>query len=169
MEMEKHRRKELPEDEKDEKDEDGEEKAPEWETYTELSTLNSMIPVWQKSKKDVTDEEYDGFYKDKFYDFEKPLAHIPVSVEGAVTYKALLYIPAKAPYDFYTKDYKKGLQLYSSGVMIMEHCEDLVPDHFRFVRGVVDTADLSLNISREMLQHNRQLSIISWTCRRSRW
>jgi Molecular chaperone, HSP90 family len=161
MEMEKHRRKELPEDEKDEKDEDGEEKAPEWETYTELSTLNSMIPVWQKSKKDVTDEEYDGFYKDKFYDFEKPLAHIPVSVEGAVTYKALLYIPAKAPYDFYTKDYKKGLQLYSSGVMIMEHCEDLVPDHFRFVRGVVDTADLSLNISREMLQHNRQLSIIS--------
>ena len=155
MEMEKSRRKELPENEKDE------DKEPEWETYTELTTLNSRIPVWLKAKKDVTDEEYDGFYKDKFFDYEKPLAHIPISVEGAVTYKALLYIPAKAPYDFYTKEYKKGLQLYSSGVMIMEHCEDLIPDYFRFVRGVVDTADLSLNISREMLQHNRQLSIIS--------
>ena len=155
MEMEKSRRKEIPEGEKDE------DKEPEWETYTELTTLNSRIPVWLKSKKDVTDEEYDGFYKDKFFDYEKPLAHIPVSVEGAVTYKALLYIPAKAPYDFYTKDYKKGLQLYSAGVMIMEHCEDLIPDHFRFVRGVVDTSDLSLNISREMLQHDRQLKIIS--------
>ena len=109
----------------------------------------------------MTDEEYDSFYRDKFYDYEKPLAHIAVSVEGAVTYKALLYIPAKAPFDFYTKDYKKGLQLYSSGVMIMDRCEDLIPDYFRFVRGVVDTADLSLNISREMLQHNRQLTIIS--------
>ena len=155
MEMEKSRQKAAPADEQDE------EKQPEWETYTELSTLNSMIPVWLKAKKDVTDEEYDGFYKDKFFDYEKPLAHISISVEGAVTYKALLYIPAKAPYDFYTKDYKKGLQLYSSGVLIMEHCEDLIPDYFRFVRGVVDTSDLSLNISREMLQHNRQLSIIS--------
>ena len=155
MEMEKSRQKAAPADEQDE------DKQPEWETYTELSTLNSMIPVWLKAKKDVTDEEYDGFYKDKFFDYEKPLAHISISVEGAVTYKALLYIPAKAPYDFYTKDYKKGLQLYSSGVLIMEHCEDLIPDYFRFVRGVVDTSDLSLNISREMLQHNRQLSIIS--------
>ena len=155
MEMEKSRRKEQPEGE-DDKD-----KEPEFETYTELTTLNSMVPVWQKSKKDVTDEEYNTFYRDKFYDYEKPLAHIPVSVEGAVTYKALLFIPAKAPYDFYTKDYKKGLQLYSSGVMIMERCEDLIPDYFRFVRGVVDTDDLSLNISREMLQHNRQLTIIS--------
>ena len=155
MEMEKSRRKEVPEGEKDE------EKEPQWESYTELCTLNSMIPVWMRAKKDVSDEEYDGFYKDKFFDYEKPLAHLPISVEGAVTYKALLYIPAKAPYDFYTKDYKKGLQLYSSGVMIMEHCEDLIPDYFRFVRGVVDTADLSLNISRELLQHNRQLSIIS--------
>ena len=154
MEMEKRRQK--PKAEGDEED-----KEPEWETYTELTTLNSMVPVWQKSKKDVTDEEYDSFYRDKFYDFEKPLAHIPISVEGAVTYKALLYIPARAPYDFYTKDYKKGLQLYSSGVMIMDRCEDLIPDHFRFVRGVVDTSDLSLNISREMLQHNRQLAIIS--------
>ena len=155
MEMEKSRRKEQPEGE-DDKD-----KEPEFETYTELTTLNSMVPVWQKSKKDVTDEEYNTFYRDKFYDYEKPLAHIPVSVEGAVTYKALLFIPAKAPYDFYTKDYKKGLQLYSSGVMIMDRCEDLIPDYFRFVRGVVDTDDLSLNISREMLQHNRQLTIIS--------
>ena len=155
MELEKSRKKEVPEGEQDKN------KEPEWESYTELSTLNSMVPVWLKAKKDVTDEEYDGFYKDKFFDYEKPLAHIPISVEGTVTYKALLYIPAKAPYDFYTKDFKKGLQLYSSGVLIMEHCEDLVPDHFRFVRGVVDTADLSLNISREMLQHNRQLSIIS--------
>ena len=155
MEMEKSRQKPKAEGEEDE------DKEPEWETYTELSTLNSMIPVWLKSKKDVTDEEYDGFYKDKFLDYEKPLAHIPISVEGAVTYKALLYIPARAPYDFYTKEFKKGLQLYSSGVLIMEHCEDLLPDHFRFVRGVVDTADLSLNISREMLQHNRQLAIIS--------
>ena len=154
MEMEKSRQK--PKAEGDEED-----KEPEWESYTELTTLNSRVPVWLKAKKDVTDEEYDGFYKDKFFDYEKPLAHIHISVEGAVTYKALLYIPAKAPYDFYTKDYKKGLQLYSSGVMIMEHCEDLLPDHFRFVRGVVDSADLSLNISREMLQHNRQLSIIS--------
>lgn len=155
MEMEKSRRKEQPEGE-DDKD-----KEPEFETYTELTTLNSMVPVWQKSKKDVTDEEYNTFYRDKFYDYEKPLARIPVSVEGAVTYKALLFIPAKAPYDFYTKDYKKGLQLYSSGVMIMDRCEDLIPDYFRFVRGVVDTDDLSLNISREMLQHNRQLTIIS--------
>ena len=155
MEMEKSRRKETPAGEEDA------DKTPEYETYTELTTLNSMVPVWQKAKKDVTDEAYDSFYRDKFYDYEKPLAHIPVSVEGAVTYKALLYIPARAPYDFYTKDYKKGLQLYSSGVMIMERCEDLIPDYFRFVRGVVDTDDLSLNISRETLQHNRQLSIIS--------
>ena len=137
-----------------------ESEEPEYETYTELSTLNSMVPLWQRAKKDVTDEEYETFYRDKFFDYEKPLAKIHLSVEGAVTYKALLYIPARAPYDFYTKDYKKGLQLYSSGVMIMEHCEDLIPDHFRFVRGVVDTQDLSLNISREMLQHDRQLKLI---------
>ena len=137
-----------------------ESEEPEYETYTELSTLNSMVPLWQRAKKDVTDEEYETFYRDKFFDYEKSLAKIHLSVEGAVTYKALLYIPARAPYDFYTKDYKKGLQLYSSGVMIMEHCEDLIPDHFRFVRGVVDTQDLSLNISREMLQHDRQLKLI---------
>ena len=134
---------------------------PEYETYEEVETLNSMIPLWQKPKQDVTEAEYNQFYKDKFYDFEDPAAVIHVSVEGAVTYKALLYIPAKAPYDFYTKDFKKGLQLYSSGVMIMEHCEDLLPDCFRFVRGVVDSQDLSLNISREMLQHDRQLKFMA--------
>ena len=134
---------------------------PKYETVQAMQTLNSMIPLWQKSKKDVTEEEYNGFYQDKFYDYTKPLGVIHTSVEGAVSYKALMYVPAKAPYDFYTKDYKRGLQLYSSGVMIMENCEDLVPEHFRFVRGVVDSQDLSLNISREMLQHNRQLTVIA--------
>ena len=134
---------------------------PEYEQYREMETLNSMIPIWQRSKKDVTDEEYESFYREKFFDFNKPLRTIRTSAEGAVSYKALLYIPGKAPYDFYTKDFKPGLQLYSSGVMIMENCEDLLPEHFRFVRGVVDSQDLSLNISREMLQHNRQLSIIA--------
>lgn len=134
---------------------------PEYENYTELSTLNSMIPLWLRAKKDITTEEYETFYREKFYDYEKPLTNIHISVEGAVTYKALLYIPSAAPYDFYTKDFKKGLQLYSSGVMIMDKCEELIPEHFRFVRGVVDTQDLSLNISREMLQHNRQLSLIA--------
>ena len=133
----------------------------EYEDYTVLDTLNSMVPLWQRAKKDVSEEEYESFYREKFYDFQKPLAHIHVSAEGSVSYKALLYIPAKAPYDFYTKDFKAGLQLYSSGVMIMEHCEDLLPEHFRFVRGVVDSQDLSLNISRELLQHNRQLTIIA--------
>ena len=133
----------------------------EYEDYTKLDTLNSMVPLWQRAKKDVTEEEYDSFYREKFYDYQKPLAHIHVSAEGSVSYKALLYVPAKAPYDFYTKDFKSGLQLYSSGVMIMEHCEDLLPEHFRFVRGVVDSQDLSLNISRELLQHNRQLTIIA--------
>ena len=134
---------------------------PEYETVMENTTLNSMVPIWQKPKKDVTDEEYNSFYKEKFFDFEDPIATIHASVEGAVTYKALLYIPAKAPYDFYTKDFKKGLQLYSSGVMIMENCADLLPDCFRFVRGIVDSQDLSLNISREMLQHDRQLKVMA--------
>ena len=135
--------------------------SEEYETYTEQETLNSMIPLWQRAKKDVTEEEYNSFYQDKFFDYAKPLRTIHFSAEGTVSYKALLYIPGKAPYDFYTKDFKRGLQLYSSGVMIMENCEDLLPEHFRFVRGVVDSQDLSLNISREMLQHNRQLTIIA--------
>ena len=139
----------------------GTEEEPKYETMQVMQTLNSMVPLWQKAKKDVTEEEYNGFYQDKFYDYTKPLATIHTSAEGTVSYKALMYVPAKAPYDFYTKDYKRGLQLYSSGVMIMENCEDLVPEHFRFIRGVVDSQDLSLNISREMLQHNRQLTIIA--------
>ena len=150
MEVEKTRKKiDCPED------------KPEYENYTEMETLNSMVPIWQRAKKDVTDEEYETFYREKFFDYNKPLRIIHTSAEGSVSFKALLYIPGKAPYDFYTKDFKRGLQLYSSGVMIMENCEDLLPEHFRFVRGIVDSQDLSLNISREMLQHNRQLTIIA--------
>ena len=137
------------------------EDSEEYESYEELATLNSMVPIWQRAKKDVTDEEYETFYRDKFFDFNKPLRTVHTSAEGTVSFKALLFIPGKAPYDFYTKDFKRGLQLYSSGVMIMESCEDLLPEHFRFVRGVVDSQDLSLNISREMLQHNRQLTVIA--------
>lgn len=147
--------------ERSRKKEDSDDENPEYESYTEEETLNSMVPIWQKPKNEVTDEEYDAFYSDKFYDYSKPLSRISISVEGAVTYKALLFIPAKAPYDYYTKDYKKGLQLYSSGVMIMDRCEDLLPEHYRFVRGVVDSQDLSLNISRELLQHDRQLKVIA--------
>ena len=124
-------------------------------------TLNSMVPLWQRAKKDVLDEEYETFYREKFYDYVKPLRTIHSSTEGTVSFKSLLYIPGKAPYDYYTKEFKRGLQLYSSGVMIMESCEDLLPEHFGFVRGIVDSQDLSLNISREMLQHNRQLTIIA--------
>ena len=135
--------------------------SEEYEDYTELETLNSMVPIWQRSKKDVTEEEYNSFYREKFFDYSKPLSVIHTSAEGMVSFKALLYIPGKAPYDYYSKEYKAGLQLYSSGVMIMDHCEDLLPEHFRFVRGIVDTQDISLNISREMLQHNRQLTVIA--------
>ena len=146
---------------KSRKKEDSPEDKPEYEDYTEMETLNSMVPIWQRDKKDVTEEEYDSFYREKFFDYNKPLRTIHLNLEGSISFKALLYIPGKAPYDFYTKDFKRGLQLYSSGVMIMENCEDLLPEHFRFVRGVVDSQDLSLNISREMLQHNRQLTIIA--------
>ena len=146
---------------KSRKKEDSPEDKPEYEDYTEWETLNSMVPLWQRNKKDVTEEEYESFYREKFFDYNKPLSTIHTSAEGSVSFKALLYIPSKAPYDYYSKEFKSGLQLYSSGVMIMEHCEELLPDHFRFVRGVVDTQDLSLNISREMLQHNRQLTIIA--------
>ena len=141
--------------------EDCPEDKPEYESYMEEDTLNSMVPIWQRNKKDVTEEEYHSFYREKFYDFNKPAKVIPFSAEGSVSFKALLFIPGKAPYDYYSKDFKRGLQLYSSGVMIMESCEDLLPEHFSFVRGVVDSQDLSLNISREMLQHDRQLKIIA--------
>ena len=134
---------------------------PEYEDYTELTTLNSMVPIWKKSKSELTDDDYNSFYKSKYYDYQDPVCHIHTNTEGAVTYNALLFIPAAAPFNYYTKDYEKGLALYSNGVMIMERCADLLPDHFNFVRGLVDTADLSLNISREMLQHDRHLKLIA--------
>lgn len=143
------------------KEETKDSEKPEYEDYTETETLNSMLPIWQRAKKDVKQEEYDNFYREKFMAMEKPLHTIVTSVEGVVTYKALLFIPSQAPYDYYTKEYKKGLQLYSSGVLIMENCEELLPEHFRFVKGIVDSADLSLNISREMLQHDRHLITIA--------
>ena len=146
---------------KSRKKEDSPEDKPEYEDYTEMETLNSMVPIWQRNKKDVSQEEYETFYREKFFDYSKPARVIHFSTEGTVSYKALLYIPSKAPFNFNTKEYKGGLQLYSSGVLIMENCEDLLPEHFRFVRGVVDSQDLSLNISREMLQHDRQLTIIA--------
>ena len=154
MEVEDYRQKPKPEDA-------GNDYKPEWETVKEWKTINSMVPLWQRPKAKVTDEEYNSFYKEKFMDWQDPLAVIHTSAEGAVTYKALLYIPQKAPYDFYTREYQKGLQLYSSGVMIMDKCADLLPDYFRFVKGVVDSPDFSLNISREILQHDRQLKVIA--------
>ena len=134
---------------------------PEYETHRAWETLNSMVPLWNRPKKDVTAEEQNQFYKEKFGDWQDPLSCVQVSAEGAVNYKALLYIPAQAPYDFFTRDFQKGLQLYSSGVLIMDKCADLLPEHFRFVRGVVDSPDFSLNISREILQHDRQLKVIA--------
>ena len=150
MEVSKTRRKEGSPDDK-----------PEYETYQEEETLNSMVPIWQRRKSSVKPEEYNKFYRDKFHDYADPQKVIAVSAEGAVTYKALLYIPSQAPSQYYTEDYKPGLQLYASGVMIMDSCADLLPDYFNFVRGVVESPDLSLNISRELLQHDRQLKIIS--------
>ena len=132
-----------------------------WETVTEEQTVNSMIPLWQRSRREATDEECIAFYRESFHDSEDPVAVIRVNAEGAVSYRCLLFIPARAPYDFYTREYQPGLRLYSNGVMIMDKCPDLLPDCFRFVRGVVDSPDLSLNISREMLQHDRQLKLIA--------
>lgn len=142
------------------KDEEGHYKAPEYETYTEDETLNSMVPIWKRDKKKVKDEEYAQFYKDKFGDYSDPARVIQSKTEGTATFNALLFIPSRTPYNYYTKEYEKGLQLYSSGVLIMEKCADLLPDHFSFVKGLVDSADLSLNISREMLQHDSQLRLI---------
>lgn len=139
----------------------------EYEKYIETETLNSMTPVWKKSKSELKDEDYNSFYKEKFYDYDDPLLHIHTKTEGTATYSALLYIPSKAPYDYYSKSYEKGLQLYSGGVMIMEKCADLLPDYFSFVKGLVDSEDLSLNISREMLQHDRQLKIIAKSLEKS--
>ena len=133
----------------------------EYETVVTTETLNSMLPIWKRAQGEVTDEEYGNFYSEKFYDFDAPAKVITQKSEGTATYTALLFIPSHAPYNYYTKDYEKGLELYSSGVMIMEKCADLLPDYFSFVKGLVDSSDLSLNISREMLQHDRQLKIIA--------
>ena len=132
-----------------------------FETYTEVETVNSMVPIWQRSKKQVPDEECFKFYKDRFYDFNDPVSVIRINADGLVSYKAMLFIPSKAPYDYFTKEYKKGLALYSNGVMIMENCAELLGEHFRFIKGVVDTNDLSLNISREMLQQSHELKTIA--------
>ena len=140
---------------KDEKDPD------EYEEHTELETLNSLIPIWKKDKSKITDEEYNTFYSDKFFDYEEPIAHIHTKAEGAIEYTSLVYIPSHAPFDYYTKEYEKGLQLYSNGVLITDKCSDLLPDYFSFVKGVVDSPDLSLNISRETLQQNRILKTIA--------
>lgn len=146
--------------ETEETDEDGKKKT-EYENYIEEETVNSMVPIWQRTKTEVSDDDCIAFYKEKYYDQEDPVKVIRINAEGNVIYKAMLFVPAKAPYDYYTREYKKGLQLYSNGVMIMERCEDLVPDYFRFVTGIVDSADLSLNLSREMLQHDKRLKVIA--------
>lgn len=133
----------------------------EYETVYETRTMNSMVPLWKKNKNEITEEEYNNFYKEKFFDYSDPIKVIHSKTEGRVTYDALLFIPAKPPFDYYSKDYEKGLQLYSNGVMITEKCSDLLPDYFSFVKGLVDSADISLNISREMLQHDYQLKLIA--------
>lgn len=138
---------------------EGEEKKT--ETYTEIETINSMVPIWRRSKKDAPDEECFKYYKEKFFDYNDPVSVIRMNVDGLISYKAMLFIPAKAPFDYFTKEYKKGLQLYTNGVLITEACDALVPEYFRFVKGVVDTNDLSLNISREMLQQDAQLKVIA--------
>ncbi len=154
MELEETKMKERPEDA-------GDDYKPEYETVSEWKTVNSMVPLWQRAKSQVSQEEYHSFYREKFMDFKEPLVISHIHAEGTMEYKALLYIPAQAPMDYYTGDFKRGLQLYSSGVMIMESCEQLLPDYLGFVRGVVDSPDVSLNISREMLQNDRQLKLIA--------
>lgn len=141
--------------------EDAEQQEPKYETVRETKTLNSMVPLWKRPKKDITKEEYDEFYKAKFDDYQSPQKVIHTSVEGTVAFDALLFIPGKAPYNYYSQDYERGLQLYSRGVFIMDKAEELIPEYFRFVKGLVDSQDLSLNISREMLQHDRQLKVIA--------
>ncbi len=141
-------------------DENGNQIEPEYETITETRTLNSMVPIWRKNKSEITSEEYNHYYKERFFDFNDPAAVIHTKAEGQISYDALLYIPQKASFDYYTREYEKGLALYTNGVLIMDKCADLLPDYFSFVKGVVDSADLSLNISREMLQHDRQLKLI---------
>jgi len=133
----------------------------EYEEYTEEQVVNSMVPIWKKNKNELNQEDYENFYSEKRFGFDKPLKHIHISVDGAVSYNAIMFIPERMPYDFYTAEYEKGLELYSSGILIMNKCADLLPDYFSFVKGLVDSEDLSLNISREMLQHDRQLQLIA--------
>jgi molecular chaperone HtpG len=154
MMVSKSRQKEKPEDA-------GDDYKPEWETYEELETLNSMTPIWKKRAADVEQSEYDEFYKSTFHDWEAPARTFSLHAEGSLEYDALLFIPGKAPFDLYSRDYEKGLELYSSNVLIMEKCADLVPDYYNFVRGVVDSSDITLNISRETLQQNRQLQVMA--------
>ena len=156
MEVTKSRKVEAPEPAEGE-----EPAAPQWESYTEVETINSMIPIWKRKKSEVSQEEYDEFYKTDFHDFENPARTISVHAEGSLNYDALMFVPSRAPWDMYSKDYKRGLALYSSNVLIMDKCEELLPDYFGFVRGVVDSSDLTLNISRETLQHNSQLRAIA--------
>jgi len=147
---------------KDQSEEDKEAgKAPEYEEYIEVETLNSMVPLWKKNKTELKEEDYKHFYTEKFFDYNEPIRYAHVKNEGNANYNALLYIPSKAPFDYYSKEYEKGLQLYSNGVLIMDKCADLLPDYLSFVKGLVDSEDLSLNISREMLQHDRQLKVIA--------
>ena len=138
-----------------------EDSEDEFEEYTEEEIINSMVPIWKKNRNELTDEDYEKFYQEKHFGFDKPLRHMHITTEGSVSYRAVLFIPEKAPFDFYTREYEKGLELYSNGVLIMDKCADLLPDHFSFVKGVVDSEDLSLNISRELLQHDRQLKVIA--------
>lgn len=158
MWVETSKRVDEPENENEDADKPAE---PKYETVKELKTLNSMIPLWKRSKSEITKEEYDEFYKSKFNDYTEPQKVIHTSVEGAVSFTTLMFIPGKAPFNYYSQDYKKGLQLYSRGVFIMDNAEELIPEHFRFIKGLVDSQDLSLNISREMLQHDRQLKVIA--------
>ncbi len=137
------------------------EDSDEYETYKEVITVNSMIPLWKRNKKDITEEEYNNFYSDKFFDYDKPLDVLHFNIEGNVNYNALLYIPSHAPYDYYSKEYEKGLQLYTNGVLIMDKCSELLPDYFSFVRGVIDTEDIPLNISRETLQDDKNIKLIA--------
>ncbi|WP_442599779.1 molecular chaperone HtpG [Neobacillus sp. D3-1R] len=132
-----------------------------WEDYKEEQTINSMVPIWRKNKNELTEEDYEKFYQEKHYGFDKPIKHVHISVDGSIRYNAILYIPEKIPFDYYSKEFEKGLELYSNGVLIMNKCADLLPDHFSFVKGMVDSEDLSLNISREILQHDRQLKLIA--------
>ncbi len=158
--MDVERQREIKKD-NDEADQDGENKEPEYETYTTTETLNSMVPLWHKPASEVTEEQYKDFYSSHFYDYTAPLKTIHSHIEGTVDYEMLLFIPGKAPHDYYTKAYEKGLQLYADGVMIMEKCPDMLPDYFNFVRGIVDSSDFTLNISRETLQHNHQVKAIA--------